>query len=95
MGLYDYIECEACLPDGWKPKHELQTKCLGCGMLHYRLTKEGRLLRTYSDWEGDINFHGVFIFYSHEGRCEDNTWKWHEYRATFHQGQLQRIEEMV
>jgi hypothetical protein len=41
--------------------------------------------------ERDVNFHGWFRFYAGEGKREDGTWRWHEYRAKFTDGQLVKI----
>jgi hypothetical protein len=43
MGMFDYIRCEAPLPDGWSPD-ELQTKDFDCDMVTHVITKEGRLM---------------------------------------------------
>ena len=44
MGMFDYIRCEALLPDGWRPRKPLQTKDFDCEMVTHVITKEGRLL---------------------------------------------------
>lgn len=43
MGMFDYIKCEAPLPDGWVAD-ELQTKDFDCEMVHHRISIDGRLL---------------------------------------------------
>lgn len=43
MGMFDYVVCEAPLPDGWKPG-ELQSKDFDCSMTTVRISAEGRLL---------------------------------------------------
>lgn len=43
MGMFDYIRCEAPLPDGWTPD-ELQTKDFACDLVTHVITKDGRLM---------------------------------------------------
>jgi len=43
MGMFDYLRCEAQLPDGWDG-HELQTKDFLCEMVTHVITKDGRLM---------------------------------------------------
>jgi hypothetical protein len=43
MGMFDYVVCEAPLPDGWAAD-ELQTKDFDCTMTTLRISAEGRLL---------------------------------------------------
>jgi len=43
MGMYDHLECEVDLPDG-SPPFGLQTKCFGCRMERYTITKDGDLI---------------------------------------------------
>lgn len=42
MGMFDYIRCEAPLPDGFKG--QLQTKDFGCQMVTHIITADGRLM---------------------------------------------------
>jgi len=42
MGMFDYIRCEAPLPDGFKG--ELQTKDFDCEMVEHLITADGRLM---------------------------------------------------
>ena len=44
MGMFDYIRCEAPLPDGWKPSGPLQTKDFDCDMVCHVINAEGRLM---------------------------------------------------
>jgi hypothetical protein len=124
MGMFDRIEVEVPLPDGWDPKTdgadhgELQTKDLECLLLDYRITAEGRLEVMAVRWEpvegrdefGPVlrrveegwrewherdgrRFSGRINFYGSE-----RARRWHEYTATFEDGQLREIavdEEMV
>lgn len=41
--------------------------------------------------ECDMNFHGILKFYTHVGNRDAGTWKWHEYRAKFTDGNLFEI----
>lgn len=43
MGMFDYVRCEAALPDGWDG-HDLQTKDFDCEMVTHVITKDGRLM---------------------------------------------------
>lgn len=119
MGMFDYVECEYPLPDGYTPKKNIygenafQTKDFERIMTTLKITAEGRLEiflydyvqvgeydpgwtdgelvprfeRTnkrwveYTDHAGEY-FTGAFNFYS---SLE------HDYRAYFHDGQLQKI----
>lgn len=56
----------------------------------HRLWHEGsKRKNVYS--ECDMNFHGWFRFYDGSGSHKDGTWKWHEYKAKFTDGQLVEI----
>lgn len=44
MGMFDYIRCDAPLPDGWKPKGSLQTKDFDCEMVEHIITSDGKLM---------------------------------------------------
>lgn len=45
MGMFDYVKCEAPLPDGWRPKDGLfQTKDFDCDMVVHVITADGRLM---------------------------------------------------
>ncbi len=44
MGMFDYIRCEAPLPDGWRPKEPMQTKDFDCEMVCHVITADGRLM---------------------------------------------------
>ena len=44
MGMFDYIRCEAPLPDGWQPDGPLQTKDFDCDLVCHVITKDGRLM---------------------------------------------------
>ena len=44
MGMFDYVKCEAPLPDGWQPNGLLQTKDFDCEMVTHVITAEGRLM---------------------------------------------------
>lgn len=85
MGMFDWIKCEATLPDGYKPKRGLfQTKHFECGLETITITEGGRLIGS----TGDLAYHGVFNFYDYS----DNIWR--EYRAKFTNGQLESIIKM-
>lgn len=44
MGMFDYIRCEAPLPDGWQPNEAMQTKDFDCDMVCHVITGDGRLM---------------------------------------------------
>lgn len=50
MGMFDDVQCDYPLPDGWHGKG-MQSKDFECEMTLYRITAEGRLTRQDSDWE--------------------------------------------
>lgn len=84
--MFDYIECEAALPDtAPKPPFRLfQTKDTALQRLcTYRITVAGQLVNEDDEW---VEFHGDLVFYNGEG---DGWW---EYRARFTEGALSRIE---
>lgn len=43
MGMFDYVEVEVPLPDGWEPD-ELQTKSFDCILTTVRVAADGRLM---------------------------------------------------
>jgi len=52
MGMYDYVQVEVPLPDGWEPSpYGLQTKHFDCELTSIRITKDGRLLRERFHYE--------------------------------------------
>ncbi|GGB15299.1 hypothetical protein GCM10011380_00920 [Sphingomonas metalli] len=100
MGMFDDVQCEVPLPDGWEGCG-LQTKDLGCTMSVVTITKDGRLVGDMREWwwsehkpVRDLDFHGELTFYGHEGRQPGTPeWRWHEYVARFTEGQLVSIRE--
>lgn len=83
MGMFDYVDCEKALPDGWKPIVSLQTKDFANPQLEtYTITGGGRLILNGVDQ----NYHGCMNFYSYYDDV------WHEYSAKFTDGQLVGIE---
>jgi hypothetical protein len=100
MGLFDYVNSEVPLPDGYEG--ELQTKDFDFPFMEtYTISKHGRLIhhkpRYNCDPPGDVDrdidmgFHG----YLHFGRWDDEARVSHEYRAKFTDGQLVSIEHRV
>ena len=98
MGMFDDVRCDMPLPE--HQDGEFQTKDLECAMSHYRITKDGRLVREkastfYADGLplGDVNHHGFLSFYDWWGddRSSDN---WIEYRAKFTDGKCVGIEKV-
>ena len=53
MGMYDNIQCDVPLPDGWQPS-DLQSKDLACELDHYTITANGRLIRKYVSGYEDV-----------------------------------------
>lgn len=49
MGLYDEVVCDFPLPDAEMQGNVFQTKDMGCLMMDYHITREGRLLRLEAD----------------------------------------------
>ena len=45
MGLFDTVKCEYPLPDPAHQDLEFQTKDFECLLDHYRITRDGRLVR--------------------------------------------------
>jgi hypothetical protein len=80
MGMFDWIECELPLPDGFKGEG-LQTKSLNCALEHYVITVDGKLKK-----RDDYGYCGTVRFY---GTGDDGGW--HEYVAEFYNGDLRSL----
>jgi len=85
MGMFDEVQCEAPLPDGYEgPGERFQTKSFpDPGMQRYKITSTGRLMDVLGH---DLEPDGYIAFYTTD---EDATWR--EYRAHFRSGQLHEI----
>jgi hypothetical protein len=47
MGMFDYVRCDAPLPDGFTPGDEFaQTKDTDCEMVTHTITADGRFMRS-------------------------------------------------
>lgn len=56
MGMYDHIEVQVPLPDGWTPpKGALQSKDFDCTMQTLTITDEGRLVTDSRNWWDGID----------------------------------------
>jgi len=104
MGMFDWVQCDAPLPDGWEPHRGLysdfsdggfQTKSFECLLLTFTITAEGRLTvqgyggaREEYEPEG-VPYSGTFVFYGTDDHTDGG--RWHEYAAEFQGGQLQGI----
>mgnify|MGYP003547353042 FL=1 len=85
MGMYDEIQCDAPLPDGYEgSRTRFQTKSIpDPGLQRYKITSSGRLVDPLGyDLEPD----GYSTFSASD---PDSTWR--EYRARFLSGQLDEI----
>jgi len=91
MGLYDTLHCEYPLPD---PRHQdldFQTKSLDPALFHYKITRDGRLVRlarpTRSGPDRDVEWpiHGDISFYTSVEKV------WIEYVARFTHGWVEWI----
>lgn len=101
MGLFDYVRCDAPLPDGKPTPPDLfQTKDFDFPyMERYVITEAGRLVKlkvTYGgpEWmstpeDKDLNWHGYLNFYGGEVN------EWREFNAKFTDGQLVEIVQAV
>jgi hypothetical protein len=85
MGMYDEIQCDATLPDGYKGTGaRFQTKSLpDPGMQRYKITSSGKLIDARGN---DLSPDGYVTFYTND---PDSTWR--ECRARFLSGQLSEI----
>ena len=85
MGMYDEIQCDAPLPDGYKAtRARFQTKSFpDPGMQRFRITGTGKLIDALGN---DLEPDGYITFYTSD---PDSTWR--EYRALFLSGQLSEI----
>lgn len=95
MGMFDWVNCEVPLPDGWVG-HGMQTKDLDCSMGVVTITADGRLFGdARAGWwqekqpDRDLQYHGDLTFY---GYGKDVHSDWHEYTARFTDGQLVSIQ---
>lgn len=104
MGLFDYVVCEAPLPDGFDvPGYPFQTKYFDDPYLNtYTITEDGRLLfcdgstkeTTEVPLHGDLDFGGCNISQSGPDGIgtDDDSPPWsREYVARFTNGRLERI----
>ena len=85
MGMYDEIQCDAPLPDGYEgSRTRFQTKSIpDPGLQRYKITSSGRLVDPLGyDLEPD----GYITFST---SAPDSTWR--EYRARVLSGQLDEI----
>src|SRR3990170_70967 len=80
MGMFDNVKCEVPLPDGYSAL--FQTKDLDNMLTTYKISEEGRLLKTLYELQEDdeaplgrwlvgigwedTNFHGVLRFYDYD-----------------------------
>jgi hypothetical protein len=85
MGMYDEIQCDAPLPDGYKgTRPRFQTKSFpDPGLQRYKITSTGKLIDALGN---DLEPDGYITFYASD---PDSTWR--EYRARFLSGQLSEI----
>jgi hypothetical protein len=85
MGMYDEIQCDAPLPDGYAGTNaQFQTKSFpDPAMQRYKITSTGRLIDALGN---DLEPDGYIAFYTTD---QDSTWR--EYRARFLSGQLLEI----
>ena len=105
MGMFDYVECDHPLPDGFNPTGvEFQTKDLFCELATIRITEAGRLedvggsqgrKETLDDWHGDLEFYCANVCgggphgFMTEG---DKPLVARHYDARFTDGRLSKIE---
>lgn len=96
MGLFDTITCEVPLPEAEHQDLEFQTKDLECLMLHYVITRDGRLVRKAGRGllQGPVRdstwpHHGDLRFYTSTGDGEAR--QWIEYVARFTHGRVEWI----
>jgi hypothetical protein len=82
MGMYDEIQCDAPVPDGYNGAGErFQIKSFpDPGLQRYKITRAGKLIDVLGN---DLEPDGYVVFYT-----EDRDSIWREYRARFVSGQL-------
>jgi hypothetical protein len=85
MGMFDEIQCDAPLPDGYiSTGFRFQTKSFpGPAMQRYKITSTGKLIDALGN---DLEPDGYITFYT-----TDRNSTWREYRARFLSGQLHEI----
>jgi len=85
MGMYDEIQCDAPVPDGYSDAGErYQIKSFPDPRLQrYKITRSGKLIDVL---DNDLGPDGYIVFY-----IEDRDSIWREYRARFVSSQLQEI----
>jgi len=90
MGMFDWVKCEASLPDGYSGL-SFQTKDFNCDLATITITADGKLMHDGTQaWAPPIephrlDFHGDFHFYDYG---KDGN---HSYIARFTEGVLTRI----
>lgn len=92
MGMFDDIEFDYRMPDGFESRSGYQSKDLECTGDQYEVTPNGRLVRTFdSGWPradekrplGDMHYNGKLNIY--DGGLGG---AWHEYDLEFRDGDL-------
>jgi len=89
MGMFDYVRCDATLPDDRATGEECQSKCMDCRMDLYIITSDGRLTKREYDGDGcpssgaatRVDYTGMMHFYAGP----------HTYKATFFRGRLEEL----
>jgi hypothetical protein len=96
MGMFDYLYSRYKLPGSdLPPETEFQTKDLDCGLEHYVIAADGRLLRCHSRAEDmveltaaeDTEYHGDIRFYGSGPGGERQ-----EFVARFTHGKLEWVK---
>lgn len=98
MGMFDYVRCEASIPNPevMDDDNRYQTKDTECLLDEYRIDRHGQLwVRFFDPFEATLkdeetisNFNGIMNFYGHT--LANGRWK--EYRARFLNGVMQSVE---
>ncbi len=92
MGMFDDIEFDYRMPDGFESRSGYQSKDLECTGDRYEVTPNGRIVRSYySGWPrddekrplGDLHYNGMLNIY--DGGFGG---AWHEYDLEFRDGDL-------
>jgi len=86
MGMFDYVQCDAKLPNPEPMDSDYQTKCMDCLLDEYTISSENKLFVSGEQ----ICFDGEMYFYG----TTKQTGRWKEYKASFEDGVMVAVEEL-
>lgn len=91
MGMFDWIDCKAKLPNQSQVEVQFQTQDLGCNLGVFTITSDGKLIECGRHRDG---FSGEVVFYGYEMMNEYQPGIWREYKAEFVNGVMISVEDI-